>query len=221
MIVVFLEQGFRLDVLEKGMTFTILKIVFIQKTYLLSKSPPVSITYVRVYIVEKGKKFPFHSWLGHPSFKTIKFNIESFQLDVCEIAKHKLIPFPLSNRRRTFPFDLIHTDVWGSSLVLNDAQNKVAAYALYKLFPDLPVHLPITEPYSLLIMKWMEGESSTNLEDSEKDHRSGFVDSLLNDNSSGETASVDVIDYKCPQNFARLNENRSSTIACHQQFAQS
>lgn len=101
-----------------------------------------------------------------------------------------------------------------------DAQNKVAAYALYKLFPDIPVHLPITEPYTLLIMKWMEGESSTNLEDSEKNHRSGFVDSLLNDNSSAATASVDVTDYKCLQNIGRLQENRNSTIACHQQFSQ-
>ncbi|KAL2339337.1 hypothetical protein Fmac_013783 [Flemingia macrophylla] len=103
---------------------------------------------------------------------------------------------------------------------VEDAQNKVAAYALYKLFPDIPVYLPITEPYALLIMKWMEGESSTNLEDTEKDHRSGFVDSLLNDNSSGATRSVDIADYKCPQNSGRLLDNESSTIACHQQFSQ-
>ncbi|KAK7363934.1 hypothetical protein VNO77_06099 [Canavalia gladiata] len=98
-----------------------------------------------------------------------------------------------------------------------DAQNKVAAYALYKLFPDIPVHLPITDPYALLVLKWMEGESLTKLEDSEEDHRSGFVDSLLNEDSSGATASVEVIDYKFPQN--KLHRNESSIIAAHQQFA--
>ncbi|KAK7348503.1 hypothetical protein VNO80_23061 [Phaseolus coccineus] len=101
-----------------------------------------------------------------------------------------------------------------------DAQNKVAAYALYKLFPEIPVHLPISEPYAFLILKWMEGESSSNLEDSEKDHRSGFVDSLLKDNSSGATACFDVTDYKCPQYFDGLYENKCPTIAHHQQFAQ-
>ncbi|XP_047164207.1 DExH-box ATP-dependent RNA helicase DExH7, chloroplastic isoform X2 [Vigna umbellata] len=101
-----------------------------------------------------------------------------------------------------------------------DAQNKVAAYALYKLFPEIPVHLPVTEPYAYFILKWMEGESSSNLEDSEKDHRSGFVDSLLNDNSSSATAFVDVTDYKCPEYFDGVYEDKCSTIAHHQQFTQ-
>ncbi|WVZ12136.1 hypothetical protein V8G54_016666 [Vigna mungo] len=100
-----------------------------------------------------------------------------------------------------------------------DAQNKVAAYALYKLFPEIPVHLPVTEPYAYFILKWMEGESSSNLEDSEKDHRSGFVDSLLNDNSSSATAFVDVTD-KCPEYFDGVYEDKCSTIAHHQQFTQ-
>ncbi|MCH89377.1 ATP-dependent RNA helicase DHX29-like, partial [Trifolium medium] len=38
-----------------------------------------------------------------------------------------------------------------------DAQNKVAAYALFQLFPDFPIHLLITEPYASVVMKWMEG----------------------------------------------------------------
>lgn len=41
---------------------------------------------------------------------------------------------------------------------LQDAQNKVAAYALFQLFPDIPVHLLITEPYALVVLKWMEGK---------------------------------------------------------------
>ncbi|KAK7265506.1 hypothetical protein RJT34_33126 [Clitoria ternatea] len=99
-----------------------------------------------------------------------------------------------------------------------DAQNKVAAYALYKLFPDIPVHLPITEPYACLIIKWMEGESLTKLEDSEDDHRSSFVNSLLNDDGSSATVSMDVTDSMFPQNLGRHHENESS-VCSHQQFA--
>ncbi|KAK7292527.1 hypothetical protein RIF29_08309 [Crotalaria pallida] len=101
-----------------------------------------------------------------------------------------------------------------------DAQNKVAAYALSQLFPDIPVHLPITEPYALLVKKWMEGESLNKLEDSEEDHRSGFVDSLLNSDGSGATASVDFSDYRLLQNFDRHHEIKSSTLASHQPFPQ-
>jgi len=47
------------------------------------------------------------------------------------------------------------------------------------------------------------------------------VDSLLNDSISGATAFVDVTDYKCPEYFDGVYENNCSTIAHHQQFAQS
>ncbi|XP_020965227.1 DExH-box ATP-dependent RNA helicase DExH7, chloroplastic [Arachis ipaensis] len=99
-----------------------------------------------------------------------------------------------------------------------DAQNKVAAYALLQMFPDVPVHLPITEPYGSLVMKWMEGESFAKLEDSEEDHRTSFVDSLLNGDGSGAIPSVEVADHKSQQtdNLDRLGENKTSAIASHQ-----
>nr|XP_027190710.1 DExH-box ATP-dependent RNA helicase DExH7, chloroplastic isoform X2 [Cicer arietinum] len=101
-----------------------------------------------------------------------------------------------------------------------DAQNKVAAYALFQLFPDVPVHLLITEPYALAVIKWMEGESLTKLEDSVEDHKSRFVESLLSGDGSGETVSADVTDYTHPQNNSRIDENKSSTIDSHQSFSQ-
>ncbi|GAU44651.1 hypothetical protein TSUD_204320 [Trifolium subterraneum] len=101
-----------------------------------------------------------------------------------------------------------------------DAQNKVAAYALFQLFPDFPFHLLITEPYASVVMKWMEGESLTKLEDSVEDHKSRFVESLLSGDGSGETASTDVVDYRFPQNNGRIDENKSSTIDSHQSSAQ-
>ncbi|KAL3843675.1 hypothetical protein ACJIZ3_001078 [Penstemon smallii] len=60
-----------------------------------------------------------------------------------------------------------------------DAQNRVAAYALHCLFPDLPVHLALSEPYASLVLKWKEGDFLTSDKDKQEDRRAGFVDSLL------------------------------------------
>ncbi|KAK4491260.1 hypothetical protein RD792_001996 [Penstemon davidsonii] len=60
-----------------------------------------------------------------------------------------------------------------------DAQNRVAAYALHCLFPDLPVHLALSEPYASLVLKWKEGDFLTSAKDNQEDRRAGFVDSLL------------------------------------------
>lgn len=56
-----------------------------------------------------------------------------------------------------FCFNLMHTLLQENQL--QDAQNRVAAYALYLLFPDLPVHLPIVDPYASLVLQWKEGKS--------------------------------------------------------------
>ncbi|XP_065871411.1 DExH-box ATP-dependent RNA helicase DExH7, chloroplastic [Euphorbia lathyris] len=63
---------------------------------------------------------------------------------------------------------------------VEDAQNIVAAFALHQLFPDLPVHLIVTNPYASLILQWKEGESSSKVENNVEDRRTGFVDWLLN-----------------------------------------
>ncbi|XP_057764372.1 DExH-box ATP-dependent RNA helicase DExH7, chloroplastic-like isoform X1 [Salvia miltiorrhiza] len=60
-----------------------------------------------------------------------------------------------------------------------DAQNRVAAYALHCLFPDLPVHFALLEPYSSLVLKWKEGDLFATLKDEREDRRAGFLDSLL------------------------------------------
>jgi len=66
--------------------------------------------------------------LGHPSFQVIKFlfpslfknlNMHNIHCEMCELAKHKCLPFPMSNKINISPFHLVHTYVWGSSKVPN------------------------------------------------------------------------------------------------------
>ncbi|XP_044488967.1 DExH-box ATP-dependent RNA helicase DExH7, chloroplastic isoform X2 [Mangifera indica] len=96
-----------------------------------------------------------------------------------------------------------------------DAQNRVAAFALYHLFPDLPIHLAITEPYASLVLQWIEGESLTKIEDSEEDRRAGFVDKLLSEDGSSSNAVLDVPDSLVSDTFQRSNvqENKYLTVA--------
>ncbi|CAL5418427.1 unnamed protein product [Camellia sinensis] len=72
-----------------------------------------------------------HQWhrrLGHPSFNVLEKLFPSlvrdcprsiFGCDACELAKHKRTCYPSINKRSTFPFMLIHTDVWGPSPVVS------------------------------------------------------------------------------------------------------
>ncbi|CAN1169577.1 DExH-box ATP-dependent RNA helicase DExH7, chloroplastic [Linum perenne] len=72
---------------------------------------------------------------------------------------------------------------------VEDAQNTVAAFALNQLFPDIPVHLAIAEPYDSLVLKWKGGMSS-EVEARVDDRRAGFVDQLLSSNGSSSNAFV-------------------------------
>ena len=69
-----------------------------------------------------------HLRLGHPSFRVLKvmfpslfkgLDIADFHCDICEFAKHTRVSFPISNKRSSHPFHLIHSDIWGPSTVPN------------------------------------------------------------------------------------------------------
>ena len=69
-----------------------------------------------------------HRRLGHLSFSALKImfpalfkglDVHSFHCDTCEYAKHTRVTFPISNRRSSSPFFLIHSDIWGPSTIPN------------------------------------------------------------------------------------------------------
>ncbi|RVW70958.1 DExH-box ATP-dependent RNA helicase DExH4, chloroplastic [Vitis vinifera] len=103
--------------------------------------------------------------------------------------------------------------------LVSDAQEGCSecgcSICFYQLFPDLPIHLAITEPYALFVIQWKEGESSIRIEDSEEDRRAGFVNSILDAGDSGSTAFVDVTDNSLPKKFQmpQIEENRNLNAA--------
>ena len=79
-------------------------------------------------MTSKEKIRLYHFQMGHPLFQVAKvifpslfknLNVGSLHCEVCELAKHKLVSFPISNKMSSFPFSLVHTDVWGPANVLN------------------------------------------------------------------------------------------------------
>nr|GEZ50680.1 DExH-box ATP-dependent RNA helicase DExH7, chloroplastic isoform X2 [Tanacetum cinerariifolium] len=88
-----------------------------------------------------------------------------------------------------------------------DAQNRVAAFALYQLFSDLPVHMMMTKPYASLVLQWLEGDLSGDLKEPEVDRRAGFVDSLLDADASDAIVSVDVSDISV-KNDSRISHSQ-------------
>ncbi|XP_076959181.1 DExH-box ATP-dependent RNA helicase DExH7, chloroplastic-like [Bidens hawaiensis] len=90
-----------------------------------------------------------------------------------------------------------------------DAQNRVAAYALHQLFPDLPVHLMMTDPYASLVLQWLEEDLSGDVKNNEVDRRAGFVDSLLNADASDAVVFEDLLDTSDSQ-ISHVQEDKNS-----------
>jgi hypothetical protein len=71
-----------------------------------------------------------------------------------------------------------------------EAQNAVAARALFWLFPELPLYRILPEPYRTMCFQWhAEGQESKKQEvEEEVNRRSAFVDSLVNPGESPNPA---------------------------------
>ncbi|CAA7028264.1 unnamed protein product [Microthlaspi erraticum] len=89
---------------------------------------------------------------------------------------------------------------------IEDAQNRVAAFAIHKHFPDLPVHFALTEPYASLVLIWKQ-EESLGIQSSEEERRAKFVDSLfeaenfsLNTSSNGRHNPLSMVDSCVKEN---------------------
>ena len=69
-------------------------------------------SFISEFVSSNKRKILLHHYqLGHPSFSIIKImflslfkslDVESFHCEVCELAKHKHVPFPISNKRSLF-----------------------------------------------------------------------------------------------------------------------
>ena len=69
-----------------------------------------------------------HRRLGHMPFSTLKLmfptlfkglDIQPFHCNICEYAKHTRVSFPISNKRSSSPFFLIHSDICEPSTIPN------------------------------------------------------------------------------------------------------
>ena len=91
---------------------------------------------IRVEQVQVAKKVPsvldeirlWHWRLGHPNFPYLKMlfpslfkniNMSQFNCEVCELAKHQCYVFKAHPYKKSAPFTLIHSDIWGPSCVPN------------------------------------------------------------------------------------------------------
>ncbi|XP_034601824.1 DExH-box ATP-dependent RNA helicase DExH7, chloroplastic isoform X2 [Setaria viridis] len=102
---------------------------------------------------------------------------------------------------------------------VEEAQSRVAAFALYQFFADLPLRHLLTEPYSSLVLRWQEGEllSTSRVLDTEDSRRAGFVDMLLNmdaDTSLIEDSSAGriFVDSRDTEDNKSVHEKREAAM---------
>ena len=67
-----------------------------------------------------------HYQLGHPSLALLKklypmfHNVFTLDYESCQFAKyHRLSLSPRVNKRASSPFELVHSDIWGSCLIIS------------------------------------------------------------------------------------------------------
>ena len=83
-------------------------------------------------------------------------DISEFHCETCELAKHTRVSFPISNKRSSYPFHLIHSDIWGPSTIPNvsgarwfvsliDDCTRVTWIFLLKQKSDVSIVIPSTQ----------------------------------------------------------------------------
>ena len=89
---------------------------------------PLSFFFSQSSISNKDKIWIYYFCLGHPHFGILKImfpllfkgiDVENFHCGVCELTKHRRAYFPISNKRTSIIFSLIHSGMWGPSTIPN------------------------------------------------------------------------------------------------------
>uniref|UniRef100_A0A0D9W527 Probable ATP-dependent RNA helicase spindle-E n=1 Tax=Leersia perrieri TaxID=77586 RepID=A0A0D9W527_9ORYZ len=96
-------------------------------------------------------------------------------------------------------------------LSVEEAQNRVAAFALYQFFADLSLRQLLIEPYASLVLRWQEGDllSSSRVMDNEDSRRAGFVDMLLDKDANTTPHEVRDASDAATSVDSRSTEDRS------------
>ncbi|KAL9262464.1 Retrovirus-related Pol polyprotein from transposon RE2-like protein [Drosera capensis] len=83
--------------------------------YILAGSPTALTT--------SGDVLRTHCQLGHPSLPSLRqmrpslSSISSLECQSCHLGKHHRVSFPVSHKRASAPFALVHSDIWGPTRV--------------------------------------------------------------------------------------------------------
>ena len=68
----------------------------------------------------------WHYRLGHPNFVYLQKlvpslfrnkNPKEFQCEICQFSKHARTPYSIQQYKKSHPFSMIHSDVWGPSRI--------------------------------------------------------------------------------------------------------
>uniref|UniRef100_A0A251VD12 Putative ribonuclease H-like domain-containing protein n=1 Tax=Helianthus annuus TaxID=4232 RepID=A0A251VD12_HELAN len=96
-------------------------------SHLYPVTAPVQVSKPSVFTVSTPESW--HDRLGHPGASVVDFLSSNKFIDCnktsrmfcnsCHIAKHKRLPFALSNSTTILPFDIVHCDLWTSPIVSN------------------------------------------------------------------------------------------------------
>ena len=84
--------------------------------YIFERQPPHSLA-----CLNSSSPLEVHCRLGHPSLQNLKklcpefSSLSSLQCESCQFSKHQRIHLSprVCNKRASFPFELVHSDVWG------------------------------------------------------------------------------------------------------------
>ncbi|KAJ4756658.1 ATP-dependent RNA helicase [Rhynchospora pubera] len=111
-------------------------------------------------------------------------------------------------------FKIPDEDEEGMSKSVEGAQSKVASFALYQLFSDLPLCQLLADPYSSLVLKWQNDSLSTNIVERKEDRRDRFIEMLMDKAESNVHTSVSAQKVEETGVLESISSVKQSMTAC-------